>query len=81
MKKVTIHRDVMVPSSDFCILWKQRKDTCQFLVFRKDANNPKMIFKCSFFDKDLDDNICSHGIEKICDLEDNKDNVIHIDRV
>lgn len=41
------------------------------LTIRKEPNNPKMIFKCTFFDKDLDNNITSYGIEKICEEEQN----------
>lgn len=66
MKKVTLSREIMVPDSEYCIRWKNQKDSCPMLQFRKEAKNPKILWKCTFFDEDLLQNINSHGIRKYC---------------
>ena len=76
MKKVKLERELLVPDTDFCIMWKNQKEVCPLLSFRKEPNNEKIVWKCNFFDKDLLSNITAHGIKKVCiNKEPNKDNV------
>lgn len=80
MKKIEIKRDILVPDCDYCVLWKNQKDICTFLQFRKDPKKPKTIWKCDVLDLDLIDSIDSFGIKKLCEeIEHEKDNIIKID--
>lgn len=65
MKEVILERKVSIPSADYCILWKGG-EVCKFLAFRKDANNETIMWKCSFHEADLSENLCSFGIKKFC---------------
>lgn len=79
MKKVTLQRDIMVPDSHYCIQWINQKITCPMLSFRKDAKNPKIVWKCNFFDEDLVQNINSIGIRKFCEeMPEYIDNVVNL---
>ncbi|MCP3899164.1 MAG: hypothetical protein GY707_05570 [Desulfobacteraceae bacterium] len=64
MKQVTLERTLNVPDADYCIQWKG--ETCPLLHFRKDPKNPKMLWRCEFFDVDLVQNLNSIGIKKFC---------------
>jgi len=66
MKKIDLKRKILVPDADYCIVWNHQKEVCPALHFRKEPKNPKILWKCDFFDKDIQQNITSVGIRKFC---------------
>lgn len=76
MKKTKLTRELLVPDTDFCIMWKNQKEICPMLTFGKLAGQPSIVWKCTFFDKDIKQNIDSYGIKKFC-MEHNNKGSIH----
>ena len=77
MKKIKLTREVIVPSSDYCYMWKGG-EVCPFLSFRRERMNPKEKWECTFFDTDLKQNLNSFGIKKYCEKEKNEGKVVRI---
>lgn len=78
MRKIELKRELLVPDSDYCIVWKNQKEVCTMLTFGKVAGKPNLVWKCTFFDKDIIDNINSFGIKKMCEDCDTKASVHNI---
>ena len=79
MKKVLLEREIMVPDNHYCMQWLNKKISCPMLSFRKDKSNPKILWKCNFFDEDLLQNLNSIGIRKFCEDEViYKDNIVNL---
>jgi len=78
MKKVTLEREFLVPSANYCIMWNNMKEICPLFSFRKDQLKDKILFKCNFFDKDVVDQVNAHGVKKICETLDNESIIVPI---
>lgn len=67
MKKINLKRDILVPDTGYCLMWKNQVEICPKLTFGKVAGKPDIAWQCTFFDKDIKQNIDSFGIKKYCD--------------
>lgn len=73
MKKIKLERELLVPDIGYCIMWKNQKEICQMLTFGKVAGKPSIVYKCTFYDTDLELN--AFGIKKCCEKPEHKDNI------
>ena len=76
MKKIKLERELLVPDTEYCIMWKNQREICNMLTFGKVAGKPNIAWKCTFFDIDIKNNINSFGIKKHCEKYKHTD-VIH----
>jgi len=78
MKKVKLERELLVPSTGYCIMWADQKEICSKLTFGKVADKPSIAWQCTFFDKDIKQNIDPYGIKKYCSELDTEGTVYSI---